>query len=106
MRIAFVSIPHFLCAVEIARDPNLDNKPLLAVEEGQAKRVLDRSPQAAERGVTLQMTLRKALRLCPDASVSTFDPIHHGNVWEKALAAFSEIAPEVEELAYGKAYLN
>lgn len=106
MRIAFVSIPHFLCAVEIARDPNLANKPLLVAEEGQAKRVLARSPQAAERGVSHQMTLRKALRLCPDALVTTFDPVHHGRVWEKALGAFSEIAPEVEDLAYGQAYLN
>jgi nucleotidyltransferase/DNA polymerase involved in DNA repair len=106
VRIAFVSIPSFPCAVEVSRRPLLTRLPLIVGDAEQPRRVLDRSPEAAQRGVRPGMQIRKALGLCPDAAVLPPDPVLYRNVWQTALDAFWRLTPEVEDAEMGRAYLN
>ena len=106
MRIAFVSIPRFPCAVEISRRPQFAGEPLIVGDANQPKRVLDVSLEAARRGVYAQMPMRKALGLCPEAIVLPPDPVLYRNIWETVLDAFARITPELEDGEPGCAYLN
>lgn len=106
MRIGFVSIPRFACAVEVHRNPQLANVPLIVGDAEQAKRVFDCSALAAERQVRQGMTVREALGRCPDAVIVPPDPVLYRNLWEIVLNALWEITPEVEDEDWGRAYLN
>lgn len=106
MRIAFVSIPRFACAVEASRNPRLAGLPLIVGDAEQPKLVLDCSLEAGMRGVRSGMTIRKAIGLCPEAAVLPPDPVLYRNVWETVLDAFDRVAPEVEDDDVGRAYLN
>lgn len=104
MRIAFVAIPRFPCAVEEQRNPHLARVPLIVGDSDQPKRVLDCSPAA--HGVYPGMALRKATTLCPDAAVVPPDPVLYRSKWEAVLEALAWITPELEDEAPGRAYLN
>jgi nucleotidyltransferase/DNA polymerase involved in DNA repair len=106
MRIAFVSIPRFACAVEAQRNPLCAQKPLIVGDSEQPKRVLDCSSEAHKQGVRPEMTVRQALGYCPDAVVVSPDPVLYRSVWERVLDAFADVTPEVEEKDLGSAYLN
>jgi nucleotidyltransferase/DNA polymerase involved in DNA repair len=79
---------------------------LIVGDAEEPKRVLDCSPEAGERGVRREMTIRRALTVCPEALVLPPDPVLYHNRWQDTLAAFEEISPEVEDQAWGRAYLN
>ncbi len=106
MRLAFVSIPQFSCAVEIRRKPLLASRPLIIGDSEQPKRVFDCSLDAGKRGVHPEMVIRKALALCPNALVIPPDPVLYGSSWERILAALGDVSPEVEDEALGRSYLN
>jgi nucleotidyltransferase/DNA polymerase involved in DNA repair len=106
MRIAFVSVPRFPCAVEVQRAPHLARRPLIVGDAEQPKRVLDCSFEAAEAGVCHEMTIRTALGLCPDAVILPPDPVLYRGKWEAVLLALGEVTPEVEDEGLGRAYLN
>src|SRR5436190_19956351 len=96
MRIAFVSIPRFPCAVEIARQPGLADVPLIVGDAEQPRRVFERSPEAHRWGVKRGMNIRMALRQCPHAIIVPPDPVLYRSLWESALTAFAGITPEIE----------
>jgi nucleotidyltransferase/DNA polymerase involved in DNA repair len=106
MRIAFVSIPRFACAIELRRDPRWADLPLIVGDAEQPRRVLDCSSQAAALGVRRDMTIRKALLLCPHAAIVPPDPVLYRASWDAVLAALDEVSPEIEDEAMGRAYLN
>jgi nucleotidyltransferase/DNA polymerase involved in DNA repair len=106
VRIAFVSVPRYPCAVEVARLPRLASEPLIIGDSEQAKRVLDCCAEAGRWGVRRGMTVRKALGACPHAVLIPPDPVLYGACWESTLRAFVEISPEVEDEEWGRAYLN
>lgn len=106
MRIAFVSIPRFPCAVEIRRQPALGQRPLIVGDADQPKKVFDCSDAPWARGVRPGTPIRKALALCPDADVIPPDPVLYRASWEAVLDALDAVAPEVEDEAPGRAYLN
>jgi len=97
VRIAFVSIPRFPCAVEGLRQPELARRPLLIGDAEQPKRVLDCSLSAHAEGVRYGMTIRQALGNCPDAVIVPPDPVLYRNAWESVLDALGDISPEVED---------
>jgi nucleotidyltransferase/DNA polymerase involved in DNA repair len=106
MRVAFVYIPRFPCAVEVQRRPDLAGQPLIVGDAEQPKRILDCSQEAYEAGVRYGMNLRKALGLCPQAAVLPPDPVLYRSRWRGVLDALDEIAPQVEDEELGRAYLN
>jgi len=106
MRIAFVSIPRFPCAVEVRRQPSLAGQPLIIGDAEQPKRVLDCSEEAGSRGVRGDMTIRQALSHCPEATVLPPDPVLYRATWESVLDALGEVSPEIEDEDLGRAYAN
>jgi DNA polymerase IV len=106
MRIAFVAIPRFACAVEVQRDPLLASRPLVVGDAEQPKKVLDCSSDAHCAGVQPGMAIRKALALCPEAIVLSPDPVLYRSRWEAVLDALDPVTPEIEDAEMGQAYLN
>ncbi len=106
MRVAFVSIPRFPCAVEVQRDSALARRPLIVGDAEQPKRVLDCDALTAAQGVSPGAPIRKALALCPDAVVIAPDPVLYRARWESVLDALYGISPEVEDEDLGRAYVN
>ena len=106
MRIAFVSIPRFPCAVEVLRQPSLAARPLIIGDAEQPKRVFDCSLSASDQGVRQDMTIRQALGSCPDAVVVPPDPVLYRMKWEAVLDALNNISPEIEDEGPGRAYIN
>ncbi len=106
MRIAFVSIPRFACAVEVLRQPELARQPLIVGDAEQPKRVLNCSLSASNEGVRQGMTIRQALGLCPDAVVLPPDPVLYRHKWESILDTLNGISPEIENDELGRAYVN
>lgn len=106
MRIAFVSIPRFLCAVEASREPRFAGRPLIVGDAEQPKYVLDCSAEAAGQGVHQGMTVRQATGLCPEAVILPPDPVVYRALWESVLEALDSVSPEIEDEEMGRAYLN
>lgn len=106
MRVAFVSIPRFACAVEEQRNPHLTGHPLIVGDAEQPRKVLDCSLAAARAGVREGMTIRNALGMCPEAAIVAPDSVLYRDHWESILAALDDISPEIEPLEPGCAYVN
>jgi nucleotidyltransferase/DNA polymerase involved in DNA repair len=106
VRIAFVSIPRFPCAVEVQRRPVLARRPLIVGDAEVPKRVLDCSLDASAERVHHGMTVRQALSECPDAVIVPPDPVLYRAKWESILDALGDISPEVEDEDSGRAYMN
>ena len=106
VRIAFVSIPRFPCAVEVHRQPRLRRQPLIVGDAEQPKRVFDCSESAREQGVRHDMTIRQALSRCPEAEIVPPDPVLYRTTWETVMAALNQVSPEVEDEELGRAYVN
>jgi hypothetical protein len=106
MRIAFVSIPRFTCAVEVQRQPSLAQRALIVGDAEQPRRVLDCSAQASRHGVRPGLPIRQALSHCPDAVIVPPDPVLYQGKWEAVLDALGAISPEVEDEEPGRACVN
>jgi len=105
LRIAFVSVPRFACAVEAQAQPGLAGRAFIIGDADQPKRVLECSAAAGEAGVQPGMPLRQALGFCPQAAVLAPDLVLYRGKWEAALDALDEVSPEVEDGGLGRAYL-
>ena len=106
MRIAFISVPRFPCAVEVQGVPRLAQQALIVGDAELPKRVLDCSVTAASLGVHPGMLIRKALALAPDAVIVPPNPVLYRAKWEAALDTLHGISPEIEDEELGRAYLN
>jgi nucleotidyltransferase/DNA polymerase involved in DNA repair len=106
VRIAFVFIPRFPCAVEVQRNPHLAGKPMVIGDAEQPKSVFDCSDAAALHGVRAGMPIRQALARCPDAVILPPDPVLYRARWEAVLEALANVSPEVEDEDLGRAYFN
>lgn len=106
MRIAFVHIPRFPCAVEVQREPRYASRPLIVGDAEQPRRVLDCSPEAAAVGVAPGMAVRKALAFCPQAAVVPPDPVLYRSRWLNVLEALAAVSPEIEDDDLGRAFVN
>jgi DNA polymerase IV len=106
VRIAFVSIPRFFCAVEEQRRPGVAGQPLIVGDSEVPKRVLDCSQSASAKRVRRGMTVRLALGECPEAAIIPPDPVLYRARWESILDALGGLSPEVEDEGHGHAYIN
>jgi len=106
VRIAFVSIPRFPCAVEVLRQPELARRPLIVGDAEQPRWVLECSPIAKAEGVRRGMTIRQATAKCPDAVIIPPDSVLYRSKWESILDALNNVSPEVEDEEWGSAYVN
>jgi nucleotidyltransferase/DNA polymerase involved in DNA repair len=106
MRIAFVCIPRYPCAVEVHRRFELAREPLIVGDEERLKHVLDYSDSTGEKQVRKGMSIRKALGLCPDAVVIPPDPVLYNARWRAIIEALDDLSPAIEDVELGRAYLD
>jgi nucleotidyltransferase/DNA polymerase involved in DNA repair len=106
VRIAFVCISRFPCAVEAQRQPALARQPLIVGDAEEPRRVFDCSLQAGKAGVRQGMAIRQALSHCPEAVIVAPDLVLYRSKWEAILEELGSVSPEVEDEELGRAYLN
>jgi DNA polymerase IV len=103
-----VDVDEFLAAVEIARRPELQGKPVVVGGAGdptQRAVVATASYAAREFGIHSGMPLRTAARLCPDAVFLPSDKPAYERVSEQVMATLREFAV-VEVLGWDEAFLG
>ena len=100
--VACLAVPNFLIALARREDPALHGRPVVTGgSPDEHARVTACSEEAAEMGVTVGATLRKALALCPGA---VFLPLQEGLIAAEAARLRDHLAlwsPVVEEVAPG-----
>ncbi len=106
MLTAFVSIPHFPAAVEVAREPRLRDLPLIIGDSDRPKRVYDCSPFLVRRGVVPGLAMRRAKSACPEAVFLPPDYVLYGNRWRAVLDALEQVSPLVEDGGFGSSYVD
>jgi nucleotidyltransferase/DNA polymerase involved in DNA repair len=106
--VACVFIPHFPLRVEILRHPELDGLPLALTNLAGAarRRIITCSPEAAERGIRVGMTLRDAVNACPQAAILTSDPVHYATVFADLLRSLGSVSPGIEAGEPGCAFID
>jgi nucleotidyltransferase/DNA polymerase involved in DNA repair len=109
LAVACVFIPHFPLRVEILRHPELDGLPLALTDPASAtarRRIIACSPEAAERGIRIGMSLRDAVNACPQAAILTADPVYYAGVFADLLRSLGSVSPGVEAGEPGCAFLD
>jgi DNA polymerase-4/protein ImuB len=105
VRVGCLLIPHFALQVELRRQPELREKPLLLIQSSGSRRlVLDASPRAA--GVHPGMPLQEALARCKDAVLLEADLSAYQQASERIQNALEEVSPVVEDGGPGLAYVD
>jgi len=105
-----VDLDQFLAAVEVARRPELEGKPVVVGGAGdptQRAVVATASYEARAYGVHSGMPLRTAARLCPDAVFLPSDPPAYDEVSAQVMEALRTL-PDlvVEVLGWDEAFLG
>ncbi|HUG15293.1 MAG TPA: DNA polymerase Y family protein [Thermomicrobiales bacterium] len=108
LAVACVFIPHFPLRVEILRHPELDGLPLALTDlAGMARRkIIACSPEAAERGVRIGMSLRDAVNACSQAAILTSDPVYYAGVFADLLRSLGAVSPGIEAGEPGCAFVD
>jgi DNA polymerase-4 len=104
-----VDLDEFLAAVEIARRPELQGKPVVVGGKGdptQRAVVATASYAAREFGIHSGMPLRTAARRCPDAVFLPSDPPAYEAVSERVMATLRRLPVVVEVLGWDEAFLG
>lgn len=105
MKIACVLATHLPIKAELARRPELLDRPVMIVREQGARRfVLDHSPQT--RGVARGMPLQEARSVCQEAVLLEADQSHYQAAFEEMLQALEQRSPLVEAADLGCAYVG
>ncbi len=106
--IACLLIPHFALRVEVLRHPAWDGMPLALANlaEGNRRRLIDCSPEAASQGLRAGMLVREALSLCPGVTVITADPVHYATVFASMLRDLHDVSPALEPGDPGVIYVD
>lgn len=106
--VACVFIPHFPLRVEILRHPELDGLPLALTDLVGAgrRRIVECSPEAAERGLRVGMPLREAVGACPQAVILTSDPVAYANAFADLLRTLGTVSPGVEAAEAGISFVD
>lgn len=107
MPVACLSIPHFSLRVALLGQPELDGTPLvLSTPPGGRATVVDRTPEAAARGIRTGMSLKEATGLCPSAVIIHPDPVRDADVFERIVSRLEALSPLVEPERPGVCYID
>ncbi len=101
-RIVHVDVDAFFASVEQVLDPRLCGKPVL-VGRGV---VASASYGAKRRGVRTAMSMREALRLCPEATVVAGEYEHYAEAARRVRRVLLDFTPVVEPAALDDFYLD
>ncbi len=107
MRIVCVYIPHFYLQIEELRNPALKERPVVLAAMPEEKGfVLDCSEALIKRGVSPQMSLREASRLCFDAIPIFVQRRNYVQTWDDILSAIAGITLRMEPQNPGVVFLD
>ena len=105
MSIACVLVTHLPLKIELLRQPALQGKAALVIEQsGVRKLVIDRSSPASNTEVG--MSLEKALTYCPHATLIEADTPFYREKWSRVLDSLEQRSPIVEDADLGLAYVD
>ncbi len=95
--IAAVRILNFALRVAVLNQPELDGAPLvLGPSHGERQRALDCTPEAAELGIRVGMSLRDVMSTCPFAQVIPANPVREDGIAARILTSLEALSPLVE----------
>ncbi|HVB98474.1 MAG TPA: DNA polymerase IV [Candidatus Dormibacteraeota bacterium] len=101
-RIVHVDVDAFFASVEQALNPRLRGRPVL-VGRGV---VASASYPAKRRGVRTAMSMREALRLCPDAAIVAGEYEHYADAAARVRRILLDFIPVVETASLDDFYLD
>jgi DNA polymerase-4 len=104
-----VDLDEFIAAVEMARRPELRDRPVVVGGAGDPTQrgvVATASYRAREFGIQSGMPLRTAARRCPDAVFLPSDPPAYEAVSERVMATLRIFPVVVEVLGWDEAFLG
>ncbi len=108
--ILHVDIDAFLASVELQRHPELAGLPVIVGGNGDPseprKVVTCASYEARTFGVHAGMPLRRAARLCPDATFLPSDPAAYDAASEQVMGLLRDLGHPVEVWGWDEAYLG
>ena len=103
----FAEVPDFYAAVERADDPALAERPVIVGGDPRKNgRVQAASDDALAAGVTLEMTVREAMRLCPRARAVRTNMSRYREVSRRLFACLRRAADRLEPFGLGAAYFD
>ena len=105
MRVACILVTHLRAKVEMQRQPQLKDCPVMIVDRSVGKPlVVDHFPAA--RGVTTGMTLEQAMSCQAGVSVLEADEAAYRRVFHRMLTGLQGVSDRVEDAGLGNAYVG
>ncbi|MCK7559375.1 DNA polymerase IV [Chitinophaga sedimenti] len=101
-----IDVDRYTIACERLRDRRLQHKPLLLVGASGRMTVQSCSREASRFGVVKDMSLREALRHCPQATVRKGDNDYYNNISDVLTDIIAESAPVFEKASNSEFYLD
>jgi DNA polymerase-4/protein ImuB len=105
MSIACLLVPSFALACELAERPALAGGSV-ALADVAGRRVEDATPEAQQRGVRPDMTLREAVAYCPTLAVLDPHPARTARMADALVAAMAAVSPLVEQAGPGTVFAD
>src|SRR5262245_62835042 len=105
--VLFAEVPSFYAAVARADDPSLASRPVVVGGDPRKRgRVQAATADALALGVTLEMTVLEALRLCPGARAVRTDMPRYREVSRRLFAVLRAIEPQLEAFGLAACYAD
>src|SRR5258706_15616969 len=105
--VLFAEVPGFYAAVARADDPSLAARPVIVGGDPRKRgRVQAATADAQALGVTLEMSVLEALRLCPGARAVRTDMARYREVSRRLFAVLRATSPQIEAFGLAACYAD
>lgn len=107
--VIYADLDSFFSSVEIKKRPELKGRPVIVGADGDPEKrglVFAASYEARSSGVRSGMPLKKARKLCPDASFLPVDFEAYERESERFMAILSDYSPLVESFGLDEAFID
>lgn len=105
--ILFAEVPSFYASAELAADPGLAGRPLIVGGDPRKRGTVQAaSPDARAAGVSPEMPMLEALRLCPRARVVRTRMGLYRETSRRLFACMRRSVPRLESFGLGAAYFD